>query len=98
VSHGAAEAKLLTAPCPRCGCYVAKHFDCNCGAVHDDYCINCGRWVSLPSDQYTTLTELDEACEKGAVLHEHSDEEKKHRLDAFYARVRTETVHPEGKG
>jgi len=33
VKHG--ESVLVRdAPCAKCGCYAAKHFECNCGEVH----------------------------------------------------------------
>jgi len=62
-------------PCPRCGCFVVRHFECNCGQVHADTCINCGRYTfpALARDEYTTLSEFDVACTAGPVMHEHTE-------------------------
>jgi len=71
---------LESTPCPKCGCYCSKDFDCNCGSVYDKYCTNCGRWRSLPVNQYVTIYGYDVRCELGPVMHIHSDEERNNRL------------------
>lgn len=57
-----------------------------CGAVHDDYCDNCGRWVSLPATEHATLSEVDAVCEHGRAPHEHPSAEKIARINALTAR------------
>jgi hypothetical protein len=66
-------AKVNDKACPRCGCFMVKHFDCNCGEVHGDYCLNCGRWASLKPNEHVKLSEFDTRCEKGAVEHTHEE-------------------------
>jgi len=80
--------RLGSEPCPRCGCWLVNQFTCNCGEVHSDHCVNCGRWTfpHLARDEYTELDETDVACTAGTVLHEHDPAEKAARkLDAFFA-------------
>lgn len=77
---------LRSTPCPRCGCYLAAHFKCNCGEVHSDYCVNCNRWVDLPPGKHVELDEIDAPCDVGPVPHEHPMEEKSARLAAYFAR------------
>lgn len=84
-----AEDAVLGARCPRCGCHVRKHFECNCGEVHDDYCLNCGRWCSLGVAEHVELDQLlDAPCERGAVMHEHPSEEKTTRIDRYLRNIR----------
>ena len=64
-------AQINTVACPRCGCWLKKEFDCNCGQVHDDYCGNCGRWVSLPPTEHVELSNFNDPCTAGPVMHEH---------------------------
>lgn len=65
-----------TEDCPRCGCFMAEHFECNCGAMHGDHCLNCGRYTAptLTRDQY--VSEEDKAyvtpCTLGPVEHMHA--------------------------
>jgi len=77
-------------PCPRCGCFIVKKFECGCGAVHSDYCNNCGRWTTLLPTEYAALGDIDARCEAGRVPHEHSSEEKTARIAAHIARLRRE--------
>ena len=42
---------LSDTPCPRCGCHVTFDFECNCSAVHETCCENCGRFRAIPPDQ-----------------------------------------------
>lgn len=79
---------LRPTPCPKCGCHMARTFECGCGAVHDDYCVNCGRFVSVPPDRSTELTEVDARCPCGPVQHDHPPEEKSARVQAFYEKIR----------
>ena len=54
--------------------------------MHAPRCSNCGRQSTLPATLHTELTEVDARCEHGAVPHEHPDEEKIARIDAFFER------------
>jgi len=38
---------LSDQPCSACGCHQAFVFECNCGAVHNDVCYNCGKYVGI---------------------------------------------------
>lgn len=73
MSH--AHAFVNTEDCPRCGCWMAHKFECNCGAVHANCCLNCGRYTapSLSRDQY--VSEEDKRyctpCTAGPVEHQH---------------------------
>lgn len=82
------DVRLNAAPCFRCGCHLAKAFDCFCGAVHDDHCVNCGRWLSLPPEDALDLGLIDELCTAGPVDHQHTSEEKERRIAAVFARVK----------
>jgi hypothetical protein len=75
--------------CPRCGCHLVRAFACNCGAVHSDYCVNCGRFTSLCRMDYVELSELDVPCVEGAVPHVHAPEERAARLRAYMESVRS---------
>jgi hypothetical protein len=90
-------AKLLAEPCPRCGCHLAHLFECGCGAVHSDYCCNCGRFTDLPREAHIELGPYDVPCEHGAVAHEHPEKEKLERLnqylDGLMMTHRTENLH-----
>ncbi len=67
----------------------ADNRKCGCGAVHSDYCVNCGRWSDLPLDQHATMIDgYDEPCTAGKVPHEHTDAEKEARIDRYIARAR----------
>ena len=74
-------------PCPRCGCYLIKEFKCNCGAVHDNHCVNCGRWASLPPTEHVELGPTDARCDAGPVEHEHSVAEKRARIRRFFEKA-----------
>lgn len=76
-------------PCPRCGCYLTRHFECGCGEVHDDYCVNCGRWVSLAPTEHVELS-IDAACTAGRVPHVHSAAEKRASIDAYFKSIHNE--------
>ncbi len=79
------DTKLNDKPCPKCGCYLIANFNCFCGEVHSDYCVNCGRWTELQPNQYINFTPiLDERCSIGRVYHEHSEKEKSNRLRAYF--------------
>ena len=82
------DAVVSDTACPRCGCHLVKHFECGCGKVHDDYCGNCGRFVSLAPDKHIELGLYDVRCETGPVQHEHSEEEKSQRLSAALKKLR----------
>lgn len=80
------ENKLLPDPCPRCGCHMAQTFHCNCGAVHSDVCLNCGRYTTLPRDEHIEMSEFDLPCKKGTVVHEHPWKEKEAHMNAVFNR------------
>lgn len=67
---------INTEDCPRCGCWMVHKFECNCGAVHANCCLNCGRYTapSLSRDQY--VSEEDKRyctpCTVGPVEHQHN--------------------------
>lgn len=82
---------LADLACPKCGCHMRQHFDCNCGAVHDDYCLNCGRFVSLPADESIELEVIDVRCAAGRCPHDHPAEERAARIALFFG-------PPEGGG
>jgi hypothetical protein len=65
-------------------------FACNCGAVHSDYCVNCGRWASLGPQESVELTGWDAVCVLGPVPHDHPWEEKELRMTAVHERIRDE--------
>jgi len=73
--------------CPRCGCYLTQNFACNCGAMHGDTCVNCGRFTDLGPTEYLEMSQADAPCSYGPVAHVHLDEEKGARIDAFFADV-----------
>ncbi len=79
--------KIGAAPCPRCGCYLINHFECGCGTVHDDCCVNCGRWVSLAQTEHVELSGIDARCTVGPVIHEHSEDEKAARIERYMQHV-----------
>jgi hypothetical protein len=81
---------IAESPCPRCGCYLARHFACNCDAVHSDYCVNCGRFTSLGPKEYVDLYAYDALCEHGAAMHQHPYEEKEKRMEALQDKISTE--------
>lgn len=84
-----AETWLVPKPCPRCGCQLRANFRCGCGRCNDDYCVNCGRFVSLEDDEHVELTPpVDVRCSKGAVPHEHSDAEKAERVARWLSEMR----------
>jgi hypothetical protein len=72
---------LNTGDCPRCGCWIVKSTKCHCGAVHGNYCANCGRWAApaLKRTQYTELEPMPgkfadlvpKRCLLGRVEHDH---------------------------
>lgn len=74
------ESVVRDIPCDRCGCYAAKHFECGCGEVHGDYCVNCGRFVDADSPPVLGL--FDQRCEVGAVPHDHPWSEKAPYMEA----------------
>jgi len=71
---------LSPVPCPRCSCYLVRHFDCFCGEVHSDYCSNCRRWTSLELHEYAEMDAWNEVCRAGPVIHVHTAEEQSQRL------------------
>lgn len=71
-------------PCPRCKCYVIKHFECACGLCNENYCANCGRFTTLMPHEHIELSPIDKVCEMGNVEHEHTSEEKTARVDAYF--------------
>ena len=75
----------ISVACPRCGCHLTRHFTCNCGEVHGDTCLNCGRFTHLGPTEYLDLCETDARCSYGPVAHAHSEEEKAARIAAFFA-------------
>lgn len=85
-------AVLNDVACPRCGCWLKKNFECGCGAVHSDYCVNCGRFTTLPPYQTLELCEgFGQArCEKGPVMHNHPPEERAERIKAYFEKVKKE--------
>lgn len=82
------EVILHDSSCPRCGCHQRRHFECGCGAVHDDYCDNCNRWSSLPANEHVELSELDAPCSAGKADHVHTEAEKSARIDAMFNRIK----------
>lgn len=81
MTQGHGETILVRdAPCAGCGCYAAKHFECNCGEVHSDYCVNCGRFVD--ADSPPVLSVHDRRCKHGAVVHDHPWSEKEPYMEA----------------
>ena len=74
---------LSAVPCPRCGCHLARVFECNCGACKDDYCVNCGRFCSLPRNEFLELAPYDLACSAGREAHEHTQADKHDRMEAW---------------
>jgi hypothetical protein len=70
-NHQEPELRLVDGPCPRCGCHMVRLFDCDCGEVHSDYCVNCGRFTSLGATEHTEMSEYDAPCVKGLVMHDH---------------------------
>lgn len=86
------EAKewIAAVPCPRCGCYLTRHFACNCGEVHSDYCVNCGRFTSLSPSKSIKLSPNDARCEAGPTMHAHPFEEKAQRMAAVHELIRQE--------
>ena len=83
---------IASEPCPRCGCYVVMDFTCGCGKCRDDYCVNCGRFGALPRDEHTEAAPWDLRCERGAVMHTHSEEAKARRINDWL-RAKAEARH-----
>jgi hypothetical protein len=81
-------ARLSDTACPKCGCYMTRHFECGCGEIHSDYCDNCGRFTSLALTESTQMSDFDEKCTHGAVAHNHAPAEKQARVDRGMARAR----------
>ena len=74
--------------CPRCGCCMVRYFACNCGAIHGDNCVNCGRSVDAPQGEFLDLSQVDMPCTAGVEPHDHSDSEKCARIAAFFEGAR----------
>ena len=80
-----------TEDCPRCSCWMARKFECNCGAIHANCCLNCGRYTapSLSRDQY--VSEEDKQfcapCTAGPVEHAHDAEERAQKVEEFFAEM-----------
>lgn len=76
---GVGEPFINKEDCPRCGCFMAQPFSCNCGAVHGDHCLNCGRYTAPTLKRNEYVSEEDKAyvtpCTLGTVEHEHSTKE-----------------------
>jgi hypothetical protein len=81
-------AKLSDTPCPRCGCYITRLFECHCGEVHSDYCDNCGRFTSIAPTESVRLSDFDDTCTHGHAAHVHSPEERQARIARGHARGR----------
>lgn len=79
---------LSVVPCPRCECHMVRTFDCTCGAVHDEFCANCGRWTSLPTTHALVLGPIDEVCKEGRTDHQHFFEKKEQRIVEFFSMTR----------
>lgn len=80
------DIKISNTACPRCQCHLVSHFECDCGEVHSDYCVNCRRWLDLGPTEHIELSEIDVACSAGPVDHAHLEEEKIARIDAFFSK------------
>lgn len=61
--------------CSECGCFEQEVFNCNCGAVHANYCSLCGKFPS------SKPTDPKPICTKGRVAHTHTLEERMARHD-----------------
>ena len=77
MSGHVSRVKVATEPCVACGCHLVSTFECNCGAVHGDYCENCGGFLNMPHDPIETENEGLEMwwagrCTAGAVDHVHA--------------------------
>lgn len=81
------DLRLAGEECPRCGCWCVRNFECGCGEVHSDYCVNCGRFTSLARDEHVKLSEVDVRCARGRELHDHDEGEKLARIDDWQNRV-----------
>jgi hypothetical protein len=75
---------LAPKPCTCCGCFLTYEFECNCGQVHSDVCLNCNRFADMQHQSVEALNAEWEAefpgdpppdtrCTAGAVEHEHPD-------------------------
>lgn len=69
--------------CPRCGCWMRAHFSCGCGQCNDDYCLNCGRFSSLPLAAFIELSPMDAACAHGPTVHRHPCTEVNERIERW---------------
>ncbi len=86
-NHQDPELRLVDGPCPRCGCHMVRLFDCDCGEVHSDYCVNCGRFTSLGATEHTEMSEYDAPCVKGMMMHDHPSSEQVARIDAVFGSI-----------
>lgn len=66
------EVEIDDVDCPRCGCYLKRKFVCNCGSVHSDVCDNCGRFTTLGRTEHIEMCLIDQPCNAGPVLHDHT--------------------------
>ena len=62
---------------------MVRVFECGCGACRDDYCVNCGRFCSLPREEFLDLAPYDLACGAGPEAHEHTQSDKHDRMEAW---------------
>jgi hypothetical protein len=67
-------SKLNTESCPKCGCWMVRSFECNCGELHGYCCLNCGRYAAptLRRDEYADLDEFTQECKLGPIEHNHT--------------------------
>ena len=77
-------AHLLPDACTTCGCHMMRPFEYNCGAVHGDFCLNCGRRIGAEPGR---LTEVDLRCERGATPHDHPPSETADRIKAWHDKL-----------
>lgn len=71
---------LSEKPCPRCKCHMQAEFKCGCGAMHDNFCRNCGRFCSIADDKAVELSIFDAECPVGYAFHNHPLAEKLQRI------------------
>jgi len=87
MGHPDNEVTLNTVDCPRCGCWLKTLFEGGCGQVHSDYCVNCGRFTSLPRAEHTEKCLGDRQCTFGPVMHVHDRAAKIKALEEDFAKA-----------
>jgi hypothetical protein len=75
---------LSEKPCPRCKCHMQAVFKCGCGQIHDNFCVNCNRFVSLADDKAIELSIFDNECSFGHEYHDHPPSERGRRINAVF--------------